>query len=61
MQCKPGDIVMLKSGGPKMTVASIRPNLDNTEVIAICIWFPAAAEEKRASFPLETLELVQEK
>ena len=34
MSIKKGDIVWLKSGGPKMTVKGITP-----EKICICIWF----------------------
>jgi uncharacterized protein YodC (DUF2158 family) len=34
MLIKPGDVVWLKSGGPKMTVAAVTP-----ENICGCIWF----------------------
>ena len=35
---KPGDIVTLKSGGPKMTVSEIE-NLRNGRIIIVCEYF----------------------
>lgn len=47
---KPGDVVVLKSGGPKMTVKEIIEhspieklrsyiNLESLESVIVCIWF----------------------
>lgn len=35
---KAGDVVQLKSGGPKMTVGRIGANNDN-RLVAFCAWF----------------------
>lgn len=35
---KPGDVVMLKSGGPRMTVESFGENEDGTK-LCNCTWF----------------------
>jgi uncharacterized protein YodC (DUF2158 family) len=48
-QFKPGDVVQLKSGGPKMTVKNIS---SNGEIVAL--WF-AGAKQESGSFPPETL------
>lgn len=45
---KPGDVVQLKSGGPKMTVASINAGR------AICEWFDGGRREAHG-FNLEVL------
>jgi uncharacterized protein YodC (DUF2158 family) len=40
MDFKAGDVVVLKSGGPKMTVEKIGPrNSTNPEEVVHCIWF----------------------
>lgn len=57
MDFKPGDVVKLKSGSPPMTISSVGSSQMSSRVQAGCIWFDGTAE-KRASFPLETLELV---
>lgn len=36
-ELKPGDVVMLKSGGPKMTIRHVRPDDD-----VWCYWFDGA-------------------
>jgi len=52
---KPGDVVILRSGGPDMTVKCYEPN-DSTDVV--CTWFgPKGLEEK--SFPQDLIDLVQ--
>jgi uncharacterized protein YodC (DUF2158 family) len=61
MEFKPGDVVKLKSGGPKMTIEKIGPrSSDNTEVVASCVWFTANEELKDGRFPRETLKSTQE-
>lgn len=55
MEFKNGDIVELKSGGPKMTIASVKQER------AICMWFNQREdvhEEKTGEFLLVTLQKV---
>ena len=49
VQFNNGDIVQLKSGGPKMTVHSVEPSR------ITCQWF-AGSKLERGSFPAESLE-----
>jgi uncharacterized protein YodC (DUF2158 family) len=51
-QFKVGDVVQLKSGGPKMTVEEIRGDG------LLCCWF-AGAEKKFGDFPADALETPQ--
>lgn len=46
---KPGDVVRLKSGGPKMTVEFVRGNEVN------CIWFGSEKDVHRITVALEAL------
>ncbi|MCO5152566.1 MULTISPECIES: YodC family protein [unclassified Shinella] len=46
MSFKVGDIVQLKSGGPKMTVVQI-----NSSTIISCSWFAGAKHERGAFHP----------
>jgi uncharacterized protein YodC (DUF2158 family) len=46
---KPGDVVVLNSGGPKMTISSI------DSAGAFCIWFSGDKRDQQV-FPLETLK-----
>jgi uncharacterized protein YodC (DUF2158 family) len=40
MNFKIGDVVVLKSGGPKMTVEKIGPrNSNDPDIVARCLWF----------------------
>ena len=50
-----GEMVMLKSGGPKMTVSSIRGGK------AWCIWFinSASAQVMSAKFPADCLVIIR--
>lgn len=53
-QFKVGDIVVLKSGGPKMTVTKATGILaDKSEVQ--CSWF-AGAKQEHGTFPIAALE-----
>ena len=49
---KPGDVVQLKSGGPKMTVARLETT--DVGVSAVCGWFDGKSN-KVASFPIVML------
>ncbi len=49
----PGDIVMLKSSGPKMTVESV------TETDATCRWTKSTGLVQRKDFPMVCLELIE--
>lgn len=56
MTLKVGDIVELKSGGPKMTVAAVKAER------AFCIWFNRRDdyhEEQTGEFFVETLKSLQ--
>ena len=46
-----GDTVVLKSGGPVMTVTAI----DNEGLVVWCTWFDGN-DEKEESFPADALE-----
>lgn len=56
-ELKVGDVVRLKSGGPKMTVEEVRP----TSVV--CIWFTGDGAEnfRREYFSERTLEKEESK
>ena len=51
MYFKIGDTVILKSGGPVMTVTAI----DNEGLVVWCTWFDGD-DEKEESFPADALE-----
>lgn len=56
MEFQDGDIVELKSGGPKMTIAAVKQER------AVCIWFNQREdfhEEKTGEFLLVTLKKVK--
>jgi uncharacterized protein YodC (DUF2158 family) len=55
MTFKVGDVVMLNSGGPKLTVTEIELH-DSGRTIVHVTYF-AGTEVKNASFPQETLTL----
>src|SRR5690606_5709936 len=50
---KVGDVVQLKSGGPKMTVTDV----DEGKPYVGCTWFAKALKEQ-ATFPVDALERV---
>lgn len=53
----PGDVVQLKSGGPKMTVEDVRTG-DEGEKICRCVWFQDG-ERDLADFKATSLVKVQ--
>jgi uncharacterized protein YodC (DUF2158 family) len=50
-QIKPGDIVSLRSGGPRMTIATIEGQS------AFCEWFTDDQQPQSRSFALASLKL----
>ncbi|MGA7314344.1 MAG: DUF2158 domain-containing protein [Silvibacterium sp.] len=55
---KDGDIVQLKSGGPKMTVANIGIyGMGSTKKKANCVWFEGSKKQE-SLFELHSLEKV---
>jgi uncharacterized protein YodC (DUF2158 family) len=55
----PGDIVQLKSGGPKMTVRKVE--VWNGVLEAVCDWFDEGkGQSQRTGFPVSSLKLVEE-
>jgi len=59
MDFKIGDIVVLKSDGPKMTIEKIGSrNSNNAETVIHCVWFDnlqGNEQLKRETFVTETL------
>jgi uncharacterized protein YodC (DUF2158 family) len=51
---KIGDVVQLKSGGPKMTVTSVGTDHYSQEPVVSCVWF-AENKESRGKFPPDAL------
>ena len=60
MDFKVGDVVVLKSGGPKMTIEKIAPrNSTNSENVIHCVWFSNVQGDeqlKDGNFVPETLK-----
>jgi uncharacterized protein YodC (DUF2158 family) len=59
MDFKVGDIVTLKSGGPKMTIKKTEPlNSNDAETVIHCVWFVNIQGDEQlrdGKFILETL------
>lgn len=53
---KPGDLVFLNSGGPKMTVESLHKSTSGT--FAVCSWFGESDQVNKSSFPLAAITSV---
>ncbi len=53
MDLKPGDVVILKSGGHPLTVAEV-----NEEAI-VCLWMGGEGDLFRETLPVATLELAE--
>jgi uncharacterized protein YodC (DUF2158 family) len=56
MPIRVGDVVQLKSGGPKMTVTTLDQR--GNRVVAICTWFEGA-KHTHGTFALEALQAVE--
>lgn len=54
---KIGDVVMLKSGGPKMTVISLPSSHTSRHT---CEWFDEGGELKRSPFPIDAIRIVSD-
>lgn len=52
-----GDVVRLKSGGPKMTVTGL-PAITGKDEQANCTWFTADEAQDAHTFPIAALELL---
>jgi len=61
-EIKVGDVVVLNSGGPKMTVAAVDAyGFDETTLSANCDWFVADKapwKKENGTFPLTSLKKV---
>lgn len=53
---KPGDIVRLKSGGPRMTVESVSTSQPTGTRVAQCLWFEGDTRHQN-EFALQALEV----
>lgn len=52
-QFKAGDVVQLKSGGPKMTITSVGDNYGT--MTAWCAWFEGT-KQQTGHFPVEAIQ-----
>jgi uncharacterized protein YodC (DUF2158 family) len=55
-QPKPGDVVRVKSGGPKMTVIREAIAREGVSNVWECAWFVELKELRTGDFPAITLE-----
>jgi len=55
---KPGDVVTLKSGGPKMTVAQVGNAAMSGEPTVWCVWFDGV-KKLEETFPPDALKAAQ--
>jgi uncharacterized protein YodC (DUF2158 family) len=53
MNVRPGDVVMLKSGGHPLTVAEVK------EDAVVCVWMGDQGDLFRETLPLAVLELAE--
>lgn len=54
---KVGDVVQLKSGGPKMTVVRVDAGADSRQRLIECQWFTSEMRPEKAAFPEDALAL----
>ena len=57
-EIKPGNVVQLKAGGPKMTVSAVYRNPDEV-TSAYCDWFDGKKTQQK-SFPITSLKHAEE-
>ncbi len=55
-EVKVGDVVRLKSGGPKMVVVAIDTTQFDTELSAWCEWFDEKNKPQKETFKLIAVE-----
>jgi uncharacterized protein YodC (DUF2158 family) len=55
-----GSVVELKSGGPRMTVSTLRGSHGNPPTSATCNWFDNGDELRGGEFTLSSIRLVQD-
>lgn len=58
-EIKAGDVVQLKSGGPRMTVSTVSTTMGGTTLHAWCDWFEGT-KKMEGHFPLTSLRVVNE-
>lgn len=54
-----GDVVQLNSGGPRMTVESMRPDIETGAVYVQTVWITDSGEAWNRNFPAEALVLIR--
>jgi uncharacterized protein YodC (DUF2158 family) len=57
-EIKPGNVVQLESGGPRMTVSAVYRNPDGVRS-AFCTWFDGDKAQQK-SFPITLLKHAEE-
>jgi uncharacterized protein YodC (DUF2158 family) len=55
---KPGDVVQLKSGGPKMTVTQAEDDVVGTPTVWVA-WFDQKGEPKEGAYPETAVQSVE--
>jgi uncharacterized protein YodC (DUF2158 family) len=50
MDFQPGDVVILRSGGPKMTVSKITKRAIAKKDLVFCVWFNRAGKKIEGAF-----------
>jgi len=61
MNLNAGDVVKLKSDGPRMTIEKIGPRSSDGENVAYCVWFDKDDQMKYGQFIPVSLITVPEK
>lgn len=60
LELKQGDVVQLKSGGPKMTVRSVSQGNPGVGLLAEVVWFGSGDKEEHSQYPVDELERVSD-
>lgn len=58
-QFKPGDVVKLKSGGPKMTVQNMSPVIGGRGWTVRCDWFAGSKKEQGVFAPEQLVHFTE--